>query len=308
MTKSHVTHFVSVSGGKDSAATAAFVRDAGIVASYIFADTGHEHPLTLKYLDYLETIFGPIKRVKADFTRQMQVRRRNLQKFWGKDGIAQSRIDRAKQCIQPTGIPMLDLAILKGRFPSTRARFCTQELKVIPIIEQCYMPAIRVGETVFSWQGIRADESRSRAKLPRISVEEPGIFTVRPLMSWNAATVFNFLAAHQIRPNPLYLNGMSRVGCMPCIMANKGELKSIATRYPEEFERLAEWEAIVKEASKRGVSTFFAADKTPGTEDTRSNAMAVKEWAMTEHGGRQYSVLAPLDDVPVCSSVYGLCE
>jgi len=308
MAETEVCHFVNMSGGKDSTATAAYVRDAGISASYVFADTGHEHALTLEYLDYLESVFGPIQRVKADFTRRMAVRRANLQKFWEKDGIPQQRIDKAKACIHPTGVPMLDLAILKGRFPSTRARFCTQELKVMPIIEQCYMPALRQQQTVVSWQGIRADESISRSNMPRCSIEDPGVICMRPIIQWNAATVFNYLAAHGIRRNPLYVKGMGRVGCMPCIMATKVELRAIAQRYPEQFDRLAEWEAMVRDASKRGVSTFFAADKTPGTDDTRSSALRVKEWALTERGGRQLSLIAEMDDVEACSSMYGLCE
>lgn len=302
-----VVHFVSISGGKDSTATAAYVRDVGLEAQYIFADTGHEHPLTMEYLNYLEDVFGrPIRRIKADFSDRMSTRRENIQSLW-EGQVPQSRIDRAKKLIQPTGIPMLDLAILKGRFPSVRARFCTEELKVLPIIEQCYMPAIRDRKIVINWQGVRADESRARALLTKTSIEDPGVIAARPLLHWSAALVFRFLAAHRIRPNPLYLNGMTRVGCMPCIMARKSELRSIAKRYPEEFERLAEWEAIVKDVSKRG-ATFFAADKTPGSEETRSHAMAVKEWSLTERGGKQYSLIATTDDNETCSSVYGLCE
>ena len=300
-------HFVSVSGGKDSQATALFVRDLGIDAEYIFADTGHEHPLTMAHLDYLETVLGTIRRVRADFTRHMSVRRENLQKLWEGE-IPQERIDRALEIIQPTGIPMLDLAILKGRFPSAKARFCTQELKVLPIFQHCYAPAIKAGYSVVSWQGIRADESPSRAAMPMVSIEDPGIIAVRPILHWNAATVFNFNAAHNTRANPLYLNGMGRVGCMPCIMCRKSEVRAIAQRYPEEFERLAEWEGIVKQASKRGLATFFAADKTPGTEDTRSNAMAVKRWSMTTHGGKQLDLLSESEDSGSCSSIYGLCE
>lgn len=54
-----------------------------------------------------------------------------------------------------------DLAIKKGRMPSTTARFCTEELKTKPMID--YILSQR--ESVLVIQGQRADESAKRAKL-----------------------------------------------------------------------------------------------------------------------------------------------
>ncbi|AMJ49247.1 hypothetical protein GQF56_17730 [Rhodobacter sphaeroides] len=56
---------------------------------------------------------------------------------------------------------------------------------------------------------------------------------------------------------------MSRVGCAPCINSGKSELTEIGRRFPEAVAKLLEWEALVKEASKRGAATFFAADAIP---------------------------------------------
>ncbi|MGV7507396.1 hypothetical protein PJN21_29325, partial [Mycobacterium kansasii] len=55
-----------------------------------------------------------------------------------------------------------------------------------------------------------------------------------------------------------------RVGCMPCIHARKSELAEIFQRWPEEIRRVAEWERMVAECSRRGNSTFF-----PSTHDPR---------------------------------------
>src|SRR5699024_2393008 len=121
----------------------------------------------------------------------------------------------ALSVLQPTGVPMLDLAIWKGRFPSTRARFCTTELKVIPIMEQVYMPLFEEGKHVISWQGVRADESLARAKLTEYEPMPEGFDVYRPLLKWTAQDVFEMHDKYGIEPNPLYKEGMSRVGCMP---------------------------------------------------------------------------------------------
>lgn len=62
-------NILNMSGGKDSTALAIYAfKELGIEGEMVFADTGHEHPITYGYLDYLETKFGPIRRVRADFT------------------------------------------------------------------------------------------------------------------------------------------------------------------------------------------------------------------------------------------------
>lgn len=312
-----IANIVNISGGKDSAATAllATERKAENLV-LVFADTGHEHPVTYDYVEYLNREFQrrvgvPITRVKADFTRKMETRRQNLQARWEKDGVPQERIDRVKELLRPTGIPMLDLCMLRGRFPSTQARFCTQELKLFPIQEQVIEPLTERYDAVILWHGIRADESPSRAQMPERDVEcgawepEPsGVLIYRPIIRWTADDVFDMHRKHSLDWNPLYEQGMSRVGCMPCIHARKSELAEIARRWPEHFARLAEWEAIVGEVSKRGVSTFFAQDKTPGDNEdlTRSSAHKVREWATS--GGQEQL----FGGGGQCSSVYGLCE
>lgn len=56
---------------------------------------------------------------------------------------------------------MVGLAKKKGRFPSTRARFCTQELKTIPFIDY----VLDECQHILTVQGIRGDESASRSKM-----------------------------------------------------------------------------------------------------------------------------------------------
>jgi hypothetical protein len=67
----------------------------------------------------------------------------------------------------------------------------------------------------------------------------------RPLIHWSTDTVFAFARAHGMSPNPLYLQGMGRVGCFPCINAGKEELAAIGQRHPWAIDRLLEYEAAV---------------------------------------------------------------
>ncbi|MFD1675431.1 phosphoadenosine phosphosulfate reductase family protein [Alicyclobacillus fodiniaquatilis] len=298
---------LSISGGKDSTAMWLLALERGAdIHQVVFADTGHEHPITYGYVDYLESKLGPVKRVKADFTNRIAHKRWVVQTKWRKDGVSEDIIESALEVLQPTGNPFLDLCLYKGRFPSTKARFCTQELKLEPIETKAFAPIIESGDGVVSWQAIRKQESAARAMLTE---REHTIGVVhayevyRPILEWAVDDVFAMHRRHGIMPNPLYEQGMSRVGCMPCINSRKDELFEIARRFPAEIGRVAEWERLVGLASKRAESSFFKHDDTMG-EGIRE----VVEWSKTARGGKQYDLFKINDDVPMCSSLYGLCE
>jgi 3'-phosphoadenosine 5'-phosphosulfate sulfotransferase (PAPS reductase)/FAD synthetase len=295
---------LSISGGKDSTAMWLYAREQGIEVVPVFADTGHEHPITYQYVDYLEKKLGTIRRVKADFTEEISRKRKTIQKKWREEGVSKEIIQQALEILQPTGNPFLDLCIWKGRFPSTKARFCTQLLKAKPIFDEVYIPIMNDGYDIMSMQGVRAQESTERAKLSEIEETPEGIKIHRPLLKWLVEDVFDIHEKYDIEPNPLYKQGMSRVGCMPCINANKGELFEIARRYPEEIERIAKWEEIVRQSSKLGAATFFC------TRDGHGEIKQAVEWSKTIYGGKQYDLVKAIEfeDVPMCSSVYGLCE
>lgn len=298
-------NIVSISGGKDSTALWLYAIEQGVEITPIFADTGHEHPKTYEYIDYLQKELGALTIVKPDFTERINKKREYVQTKWREEGVPEETIQDALSVLKPTGSPFLDLAIWKGRFPSTRARFCTQELKVIPIIEQIYMPLFEQEKKVISWQGVRAAESFARSKLTEREETPEGVEIYRPLLKWSAEDVFSMHEKQGIDPNPLYKEGMGRVGCMPCIHSGKSEIFEIARRYPEEIERVAEWEKIVAKASKRGAASFFPHDKVAG-----KTIQDYVEWSKTTHGGKQYDLekLIGFEDVPICSSQYGLCE
>ena len=309
-------HVVSFSGGKDSTALVLMAYEIGQRKGFdpiiVFADTGHEHPMTYDYVDRVEDFVGiPIRRIRADFSTRIERKRNRIGEKWTKDGVPPHRIARGVELMQPTGNPFLDLCILKGRFPSTKVRFCTEELKYLPIYEQILLPLMHV-DRVLSWQGVRADESAARAQVRRLNHGDGRLWHYRPILQWTVDDVFAMHRRHGLDPNPLYRLGAGRVGCMPCIMARKAELAMIAARFPDEIARVREWESIVSGVSRQGRSSFFAHDKIPGEHQGRSDIPmpgidAVVDWSRTSRGGYNYDIEAIIPPLE-CTSIYGLCE
>lgn len=313
-------NIISVSGGKDSTALLllAIERQPENLQA-VFCDTGHEHQQTYDYVRYLADATGvPIRWVKADFSAQINAKRERLESVVRGEKVPRNtwtpeQASRAIPFLIPTGNPFADLCIWKGRFPSTKARFCSEELKRNVILEQVNRPLWAAGAYIVSWQGVRADESPSRALLDEEEDVDQNYTIYRPLLRWTAEECFAMHRKHGIKHNPLYEQGMGRVGCMPCIHANKDEVREIAVRFQKEVDRVAEMERVVSGASRRQTSSFFSSDKTPGDhvgcpDIPMPGIHAVVEWSKTGRGGRQYDWLKMEDEGLLCSSLYGLCE
>lgn len=115
-----IRHILGLSGGKDSAALAIYMRDRVPDMEYFFTDTGAEVPETIEFLDLLEVYLGkPI------------VRLQNERPF---DHLLEN--------------------LYSGFLPSQRSRWCTREMKIKPF-EQFVG-----NDECISYVGIRADEDR----------------------------------------------------------------------------------------------------------------------------------------------------
>ncbi|KVE42784.1 hypothetical protein WS69_24980 [Burkholderia sp. BDU5] len=317
-------HVVSLSGGKDSTATLLVALDlhGRDNVRAVFADTGNEHEATYEYaLDYLPQALGiAVDVVRADFTDEFATKRANLARIaagepesavygkrefmyaWTPEAAA-----RALELLHPTGNPFLDLCMVRGGFPSRKRQFCTEYLKRNPLTEYA-IGLIDEGHFVESWQGVRADESEARRWLPHYEWRGGHYAVFRPILRWNVSDVFEAHEVAGIVPNPLYREGMSRVGCMPCINAQKVEIREIARRFPEHIERIAAWERLVSEVCRpRSPVSFFHLGTQSHTGQS-STIEAVVEWSKTTRGGRQYDLLADAEPATACASAYGLCE
>ena len=311
---------LSISGGKDSTAMYLLAMEYGANFDAVFADVGNELEATYEYVRRLpERTGGPaIKWVKSDFTDRFEARKKRIPELWGKQGIEQRIIDRAVANMVPSGNPFLDLCLLRGGFPSSQRRYCTEHLKVVPIKDGVYRPLWDSGFTPRSWQGLRREESRARSNLDHVvpwsyREKDPATVTYRPLLAWTLDDVWEMHRRHGLKPNPLYLQGFTRVGCGPCIFSRKSEIRLLASLYPEAIDRIREWEHLAGMVGKRdpSVATFFAGSDLPGntgpiTAQTHGIDVKVK-WSKTSRGGRQYNLFEESEVLAGCS-LLGLCE
>lgn len=319
MTIENIIHVVSMSGGKDSCATAILALETQPRDSlrFVFADTGNEHESTYDYLAYLEPALGiTIDRLRVNFDREIANKRQYILEHWPRKGVPHAAVQRAAAAMETTGNPFLDLCIWKGRFPSRRAQFCTQYLKTIPLVEY-QMALIDEGAAsgVWSWQGVRLDESESRrtrlqgtgACVKAFEAAGGGLFNYRPILRWTAADAFEAHDLYGIKPNPLYLQGMTRVGCMPCINASKDEVLEVSKRFPGHIDRIEMWETRVALASKRLEASFFH-DPHHDAHLNRRGIRNVVEWSKTQRGGVLMDFIRINEQPKACESAYGLCE
>jgi 3'-phosphoadenosine 5'-phosphosulfate sulfotransferase (PAPS reductase)/FAD synthetase len=242
---------VGFSGGKDSLASLIWAIDLYGLKNVeaVFCDTKWEHELTYRHIEEVTQKLG-VKLITL-----------TTDKFDGFLGMVEK----------------------KGRFPSTKARFCTEELKTKPMIDY----VLSQTEHCIIIQGIRSDESFSRSLMKdacryfRYYFEPYGkdkngkdkyhtyrkkdikkwcsLYAddvIRPCFNWTAQQVIDYILTNGLKPNPLYYMGMSRVGCMPCIMAKHGEIKEISKRFPDHIEK-------IKQAEIKYGSSMFGPDKIP---------------------------------------------
>mgnify|MGYP000854548483 CR=1 FL=1 len=289
---------VSMSGGKDSAATALALREAELEAHhYVFADTGWEARETYEYLATLERVLG-------------------------------ITIDRVGH---PGGMP----AKIRERagFPSRVQRWCTDELKLKLLRTYHDRIATIHQEDTINVVGVRAEESAARANLPawEFSDEWRG-YVWRPILAWSVEEVLAIHHRHGLPVNPLYKRGHSRVGCYPCIHAAKEELALVAEYAPERIDEIDAYEQeSTAERARRNVetpgryecetATYFQQEEivlddagqpvllASGRPKRRGVPFPIREavaWSRTSRGGVQ---LRLIPDPPSGGCFrWGLCE
>jgi 3'-phosphoadenosine 5'-phosphosulfate sulfotransferase (PAPS reductase)/FAD synthetase len=316
----NIQHVVSVSGGKDSDCCYLLALESGREFRAVMADVGNEHPDTYEHVARLhERTGGPkVEIVRANFDTEIMAKRmfiandRRIGRDYSRPGSVtygrnrrwtNKAKRRALAALYPSGNPYLDMCMWKGRFPSSQAQFCTEELKVLPITQQVILPMLKAGP-VLQWLGMRAEESPRRALQPKFNRHESGSMLWRPIQAWTLADVWAMHKRHGLLPNPLYAKGASRVGCWPCVNCGKNEVRLMATISPYEVERLAEWELKVGQCSKWGFGTFFA----PKVKGVPIGIREVVEWSKTSRGGRQYGMFFDQQTGGGCTSDLGLCE
>lgn len=189
-------HCLGLSGGKDSAALAVYMRQyyPELDIEYFFTDTGKELPEVYEFLTKLEGFLGKeILRLNPD---------RDFD-YWLKQ--------------------------YNDFLPSAQTRWCTRQLKLRPF-EQWVAPELKKGTVVYSYVAIRADEEyregyaskndNLKIKLPfkDDGVDKRGVLEI---------------LEHSGLGLPAYYSWRSRSGCTFCFFQQKIEWVRLGREHPE---------------------------------------------------------------------------
>jgi len=232
-----VKHVLGLSGGRDSAALAVYMRQKHpeLSIDYFFTDTGKELPEVYEYLGRLEGFLGQsILRLNPD---------RDFD-FWLKQ--------------------------YNDFLPSAQSRWCTRQLKLKPF-EEWIRPMVNAGTTVYSYVAIRSDEeyrsgykSNKEKLIIKLPFKEDGI---------DKAEVLDILDGAGLGL-PKYYEWRTRSGCTFCFFQQKIEWVRLFERHPKAFE---EAKAYEKTAVDHGSPFTWSQGESLEELSEPGRMMAIKE-------------------------------
>lgn len=198
-------HVLGISGGKDSAALAIYMRQKypHLDIQYFFTDTGKELPEVYDFLAKLEGFLGK------------QIERLNPHRgfdFWLRE---------------------------YGNFlPSPKTRWCTRQLKLLPF-KNWIKPWLDRGDKVYSYVAIRADEDHREGLVS----QHENLHVVLPFREdgIDRQGVYDLLDASGVGM-PKYYEWRSRSGCTFCFFQQKIEWVRLMQHHPDAFEEAKAYE------------------------------------------------------------------
>ncbi len=262
-------HVLGISGGKDSAALAVFVRQnhPELDVDYFFTDTGKELPEVYEFLGRLEGFLGkPIARLNP---------RRDFD-FW--------------------------LREYNHFLPSAQTRWCTRQLKLAPF-EQWIKPMLAAGDKVTTYVAIRSDEeyregytSKHENLKVKLPFRDAGI---------DKRAVLDILDSSGVGI-PKYYDWRSRSGCTFCFFQQKIEWVRLKERHPEAFEEAKQYE---KNALEHGSPfTWTQGEPLTELEKPARVIQIVTDFERRKQrdlANRPVNPLRPLDKIEDIDEIFG---
>lgn len=203
-TETNTRHILALSGGKDSAALAVYMKGRVPDMEYVFCDTGKELEETYDYMDRLEVYLDKkvvrLKNEGAGFDALLQIR--------------------------------------SGFLPSPQIRWCTEYLKIKPY-EQYIGDA-----KVISYVGIRADEGHRKRYIstkPNIVPNYP--FVEEGIRRKDVIDILNntYVGGKPLGL-PTYYKWRSRSGCYFCFFQQRREWVGLLETHPDLFQKAMDYE------------------------------------------------------------------
>lgn len=218
---------IATSSGKDSMAMLAHVAELAAAAGVLdrivnlhndLGKTDSGEPIEWPGVEDLG------REHAAEHGFRFEVRRRDKGGFW--DQLTQER----------------------KKWPSSAARWCTsdqktsQGMKLVTQLVSEVRAATGITDRpieVLYCLGLRAQESRARAKKPAVVVDEAhssGNRTItrwHPILDWSIKQVWDQIKASGLRPHAAYSWGMTRLSCSLCVLASREDLVLAARLRPQ---------------------------------------------------------------------------
>ncbi len=213
MPNKKVRHILGLSGGKDSTALAIYLHDKIPDIEYFFCDTGCELPETYEFLDRIKARLGikiEILNAKRGFDHWLQA--------------------------------------YNGFLPSARARWCTKQLKIIPIED------FIGNDDAVSYIGIRADEDREGYISAKDNINPAYPFKNDRLVKDDIIRILEDSGIGM----PKYYEWRSRSGCYFCFFQRKIEWIRLSEIHPDLFEK-----AIQCESDHSDERTYYWSEGEP---------------------------------------------
>lgn len=196
-------HLLALSGGKDSAALAVYMREKypDLPLEYIFIDSGCELPETYAYLEKLEAMLNiSIKKIISNKGFE----------YW--------------------------LKFFNGVLPSPQNRWCTKYLKIKPYTK--WLEKHCNDQNVINYAGLRADEDRGGYKAKSSNVMSCFPFVEDGLV---LSDILNILQKSGLGL-PEYYSWRQRSGCYFCFYQKDEEWRGLRKNHPDLFEKACQME------------------------------------------------------------------
>jgi phosphoadenosine phosphosulfate reductase len=131
-----------------------------------------------------------------------------------------------------------DVEIAEG-FYATDPDNCCYVLKVVPTRQAIKDMNVKCWVT-----GLRCTEGRTRTDFKEVEERDKGLIKLNPILIWKEREVWQYLALHGVKVNPLYVEGYRSLGCAPCTNISN-----------EEDERAGRWIGTSKCGGECGIHT-----------------------------------------------------
>ena len=225
---------ICISGGKDSSVVTELAIRAGIPVEFMHSHTTADAPETVRF-------------VRSEFKRLEELGYQctlNMPTYKGKR------------------VSMWSLIPQKLMPPTRLVRYCCSVLKETGGANRFICTGVRWSESASRKKNRGAFEAGRNIILNNDNDDKRMLFencrlkgkrVVNPIVDWQDADVYGFLADAKVPMNPLYAEGQCRVGCVGCPIARKKGREAEFLRWPKYKNLyLMAFDNMLKERERRG--------------------------------------------------------